>query len=78
MSRDNTSLTPMHYVSPGPPAVEVGISRDQPESGQREAESEEIQYQSVPPRRSARVCVRYRAAGRGRPLPYFLNREADE
>jgi hypothetical protein len=68
MNRDNTSLTPMQDAPPGPHAVGVGISRDRPQSGQREVVSEEIEYQSVPPRRSVRVRVRYRAAERGRPL----------
>lgn len=78
MNPDSTSLTPMHYVSSTPPAVEVGDSRDQLERAERESECEEIEYQSVPPRRSATVRVRYRAAGRGRPLPYPLPPDADE
>jgi hypothetical protein len=78
MAPENTSLTPMDYVPSGTPAIEVGISRDQLASDQPKAESAEIEYQSVPPRRSVKVRVRCRTAERGHALPYPLHQEACE
>ena len=39
---------------------------------------EELRYDPVPSRKSATVLVRYRFRGRGQPLPYDLETEADE
>lgn len=36
---------------------------------------EELGYDSVPPKKSVTVSVRYRIRGRGRPLPYSLDEE---
>jgi hypothetical protein len=35
-------------------------------------------YQPVPPRRVARIVVRYQRVGRGRPLPYLIDEVSPE
>jgi hypothetical protein len=37
-----------------------------------------VDYQPVPPRRIARIVVRYERAGRGKPLPYFIEEVSPE
>jgi hypothetical protein len=37
-----------------------------------------LTYQPVPPRRIVTISIHYRRLGRGRPLPYLLDEDAEE
>ncbi|MHB1423837.1 MAG: hypothetical protein ACYC3I_11705 [Gemmataceae bacterium] len=47
-----------------------GSLRDEREA---EEETEELNYDPIPPKRTVMVSVRYRIRGRGQPLPYPLD-----
>ncbi len=71
-----STVTPSELQSPPQDPVS-GRGQETTTNGHfAEAETEEITYTPVPPRRSLAVTVRYQMRGRGKPLPYPI--EDDE
>ena len=73
----NDSVLPPHAPATIPllPADPNGAVSKNPEE---EVESEEIQYNPIPPRRVITVSVQYELQGGGQPLPYEIDEGASE
>jgi hypothetical protein len=64
------SLTGLPQTTP-----EMDRNGSQLDNPAQVADRDELRYDSVPPKKSVTVSVRYRIRGRGRPLPYSLDEE---
>jgi hypothetical protein len=68
---------PAPFASPGLPHASSEADRNgsRLDSQEQAADTEELDYDLVPPKQTVTVSVRYRIRGRGQPLPYPLDEE---
>jgi hypothetical protein len=76
MEQDNTHSPNLDQRTPG--TLKTGSDDSSLDGPGQGAQTEEVEYNRVPPQRTVTVSVSYRVRGRGRPLPYALADEDGE